>query len=151
MTELNEQHDIFVKHLKKIEPVLLKYRYKFQKSFYSNPSTFPLESMFYTYKHAEKDLTIQFSFIINRVQRRKIEIEFRMDDGEMGFFLLNEYQNRRKLEQKIETTFSDSCDFEEAMIKFFADLKTAFETYLNDQISGLSFERHNDLGLGKLD
>lgn len=151
MTELNEQHDIFVKHLKKFDLVLLHYRYKFQNSFYANPSVLPLESMFYIYAHAEKNLTIQFSFIINRVKQRKIEIEFRMNDGEMGFFLLHEYQKRHQLEHQIETAFSDSCDFGEAMEKFFADLKLAFETHLNDQISGLTFERHNDLGLGKLD
>ena len=151
MTELNEQHDIFVKHLKKFESALSQYRYKFQNSFYSHPSTLPLESMFYIYIHTEKKLTIQVSGVINRVQPRKIEIEFRMNDGEMGFFLLNEYQKRHQLERKIETTFSDSCDFEEAMKRFFVDLKLAFETHLNDQISGLTFERHNDLGLGKLD
>ena len=151
MTELNEQHDIFVKHLKKFELVLLQYRYKFQKSYYANPLVLPIESLFYVYTHAEKNLTIKFSFIIIRVQKRKIDIEFRMNDGEMGFFLLNEYQNRHQLQHKIETTFSDNCDFEAAMEKFFADLKQAFETHLNDQISGLTFERHNDLGLGKLD
>lgn len=144
MTELNEQHEIFKLHLKEFSTVLSRYGYAFSSERYSEKGALPIESMYYSYIQKGSDLEITFSFVIANVQDRTISLGVTMHTPDRKFFSLNEFFETNKYLKAIQRQFSDQGDFKAEAKTFFIELEQAFETYLNDQITGKRFYDHGD-------
>lgn len=144
MKRLNEEHQVFQNHLREFENVLAKYGYIFVTSNYSFFEPISMESMRYEYINKVTGLSAECSFVIGDVIKDRVQVNFAMNGQKNQRFTLTDYQEDHPSVPKIETDLFVNKNFSEDVKMFFAGLEKAFEAYLHQQITGVTFENHTD-------
>lgn len=140
--DVEQQYEIFKSNLKIFESTLLSYGYQLEKIWHdTNPVSY--ETFYHNYVNSALDLDLSLSFSVGRGDLVETILGLSMHGPKREFFSLDDYQETRKPEQ-IKTRFARDENLAENIQKFFEDLQIAFDTYLNDQITGKSFENHKD-------
>lgn len=143
MKRLNQELEIFHDRLREFEKILAKYSYGFVNSEHSYNPDIPIESMTFVYGHKDNGLRVDISFVIGELDLNSVLANFGMSNSNDECFFLDEFHIANPDLPVIETKIKTNKNYSENLAKFFKDLEKAFETYLNDQITGKSFEDHS--------
>lgn len=144
MKYINEQQRDYEKYLKQFEPVLNKYGYYYKGNEISGDGKIA-HFVNYFYTNLQNNLKITFTFadcVLSKGDSQSASFNFKIENDKGQIFSFNFYDQIPYEMKKYSDCVDHNENFDHEMKVYFSGVESAFDTYLNDQITGKFLEDH---------